>query len=216
VLWMVGISSDGYREHLGVWTGSSESLESWQAVMKALVERGLTGVRYVVSDEHAGLVQALRRYFPDAVHQRCQLHYLRNAMSYVSARDRQQAIRTALRDAWSAPTAAIAMQRITHFAALVRKAVPRLADWLEETFAETLGVYALADTEHRRKLRTTNSMEHDHAEVRRRSRVVRIFPNEASLVRLLSALTIAPNEQWMERRYLTMTEETSTTLRHSA
>ncbi len=216
VLWVVGISSDGYREHLGVWTGSSESLESWQAVCKALVERGLTGVRYVVSDEHAGLVQALRRYFPDAVHQRCQVHYLRNAMSYVSARGRQQAIRTALRDAWSAPTAAVAMTRITHFAALVRKAVPRLAEWLEETFAETLGVYALNDPEQRRKLRTTNSMEHDHAEVRRRSRVVRIFPNEASLVRLLSALTIARNEQWMERRYLTMTEDTSDTLRHSA
>jgi len=149
VLWVVGISSDGYREHLGLWTGSSESLESWQAVFRALVERGLTGVRYVVSDEHAGLVQALRRYFPEAVHQRCQVHYLRNALSHVSARARQQAVREALRDAWSAPTAAIAVTRIRHFAGVVRKAVPKLAAWLDETATDTLGVYTLADPEHR-------------------------------------------------------------------
>ncbi|MDP9201855.1 MAG: IS256 family transposase [Gemmatimonadota bacterium] len=207
VLWVIGISVDGYREHLGVWTGNSESLESWGEVFSDLVQRGLAGVRYAVSDEHLGLVKAMKRYFPGAVFQRCQVHYLRNALSSVSSLERKRAVAAAIRDAWSAPTAEEARARARRFAATVRKAVPRLAEWIEESFEDTLGFYTLGASEHRRRLKTTNSMEHDHAEVRRRSRVVRIFPNEASVLRLLSALAVERNEQWMERRYLTMTEE---------
>ncbi len=80
-LWVIGVRADGYREHLGIWLGASESAASWRAVVRALVQRGLTGVVFAVSDEHEGLVRELRRYFPDAVHQRCQVHYLRNALS---------------------------------------------------------------------------------------------------------------------------------------
>jgi transposase-like protein len=84
-LWVIGIGADGYREHLGVWLGASESGASWRRVFEQLVQRGLTGVEYVVSDEHAGLVEALRRFFPDARHQRCQVHDLRNALDHVSS-----------------------------------------------------------------------------------------------------------------------------------
>jgi len=200
--WAIGVSSDGHREHLGCWLGNSESVESWSSVLADLTQRGLAGVRYVVSDEHQGLVGALRRFLPDAVHQRCQVHYLRNALAKVSGVPRQQQLLAALRDVWAAPTQATASQRLTNLAAAVRKSLPTLAEWLEMTGAETLAVYVLPPGELRRRLRTTNSIEHEHGEMQRRTKVVRIFPNEASLLRLGTALAIERNDQWLERRYL--------------
>jgi putative transposase len=203
MLWVIGIRADGYREHLGCWLGSSESLESWTQVFEDLTRRGLTGVVYVVADEHAGLVTGLHRFFPEAAHQRCQVHYLRNALSKVSSPTHQQRLLTALRDVWSAPTRREADARLARLVAAVRKPLPSVAEWLEETAAATLCAFELPTPELRRRLRSTNSIEHDHAEVRRRTRVIRIFPNEASLLRLGTALAIERNEQWLERRYFT-------------
>lgn len=205
-LWVIGVSEDGYREHLGLWTGASESRESWGAVMEDLVKRGLTGVEYMVSDEHQGLVQSVRRYFPEAEHQRCTVHYLRNARSQISSKELQRDMRDALKDCWAAPDRAEAEARLARLVDLLRPRMAGLADWLEETFGDTLAFYSLPAGEHRRRLKTTNSVEHDHAEVRRRSRVVRIFPNEPALLRLLGALAMERNEQWLERRYLTLEE----------
>jgi putative transposase len=202
VLWVVGIDEYGYREHLGLWTGSAESLETWGIVFRDLVDRGVAGVEMTVSDEHLGLVQALKRYFPHAAHQRCTVHYLRNALAHVSSTTWKQEVRDGLRDVWAAPTREEAEERLQRLVSKTRKPVPNLAEWLERTAHETLTFLDHSAPEHRRLLKTTNSMEHDHAEVRRRSRVVRIFPNEASLVRLLGALAIERNEQWMERRYM--------------
>ena len=193
MLWAIGIRADGYREHLGTWLGASESAESWTMVLADVVRRGLHGVRYVVSDEHAGLVAALRRFLPEAAHQRCQVHYLRNALSRLSAPTQQQDLLVALRDVWAAPTLAQLVSRL-------RKPLPRLADWLEETAPATLESLGLPSYA-RRVLSSTNSIEHDHAEVRRRTRVIRIFPNEASLLRLGTALAVERNELWSERRY---------------
>jgi putative transposase len=97
-LWVIGIRADGYREHLACWLGASESGESWTMVLEDLVRRGLTGVVYAVADEHQGLVAALRRFFPGAAHQRCQVHYLRNALSKVSSAMHQQKLPAALKD----------------------------------------------------------------------------------------------------------------------
>lgn len=204
VLWVIGIRDDGYREHLGVWTGPSESRQSWVAVFRDLTQRGLEGVEYVVSDEHLGLVQALGLYFPEAAHQRCQVHYLRNALSHVSTDAYRSAVLEGLRDVWAAPSREEAEARLVRLVDGLRKTVPTLAQWLEETAKETLACYVLPAGVIRLRLRSTNSVEHDHAEVRRRTRVVRIFPNEASLVRLTTALAIERNEQWMERRYFTI------------
>ncbi len=85
-LWVVGVTPEGHREHLGIWLGASESEASWAEVFEDLAQRGLHGVTYVVSDQHVGLRAALRRYFPDAVHQRCQVHYMRNALDLRSRR----------------------------------------------------------------------------------------------------------------------------------
>jgi putative transposase len=200
MLWAIGIRSDGYREHLGTWLGASESLESWTTVFEDLVERGLTGVEYVVSDEHQGLVAALRRFFPDAAHQRCQVHYLRNALSKLSSPRAQQQLLDALRDVWSAPEQSEAEARLARLVASVRKQHPALAEWLENTAPATLGNFILPAAL-RYRLNSTNSIELDHAAVRRRTRVIRIFPNEASLLRLGTALAIERNESWCTRRY---------------
>ncbi len=201
-LWVVGVRADGYREHLGCWLGASESTATWGRVFRDLTARGLHGVRYIVSDEHAGLRAAMQRYCPDAVHQRCQVHYLRNAFTKVSTPARQQALLAGLRDVWAAPTRDEAERRGTTLAATLRPTLPAVADWLEATLGETLGFYVLPEPEARRRLRTTNALEREHEEVRRRTRVIRIFPNEASYLRLVSALTMDRNDTWAKRRYL--------------
>lgn len=218
VLSVIGIGEEGYREHLGLWIAASESRQSWASVFRDLTQRGLEGVTYVVSDEHVGLVQALGLYFPEAAHQRCQVHYLRNAFTYVSTDALRAEVKAGLNDTWSASTREDARARLTRLIDRMReKKAPAVADWLEETAEQTFAVFALP-SEHRKRLKSTNSVEHDHAEIRRRTRVVRIFPNEASLLRLTSALAIERNEKWMERRYLIMPEVTrsQSELRQSA
>lgn len=201
-LWVVGVRADGYREHLGCWLGAGESTATWSRVFKDLTARGLTGVRYVVSDEHLGLRAALQRYCPEAVHQRCQVHYLRNAFAKVSHPARQQQLLAGLRDVWAAPTRAEAERRGGALADALRPTLPAVADWLDTTLTETLGFYVLPEAEARRRLRTTNALEREHEEVRRRTRVIRIFPNETSYLRLVSALTMDRNDVWAKRRYV--------------
>lgn len=179
-------------------------------MFRDLVDRGVAGVEMTVSDEHLGLVQALKRYFPHAAHQRCTVHYLRNALAHVSSTTWKQEVRDGLRDVWAAPSREEADERLQRLVAKARKPVPNLAEWLERTAHQTLTFLDHSAPEHRRLLKTTNSMEHDHAEVRRRSRVVRIFPNEASLIRLLGALAIERNEQWLERRYMVFKSDPGT------
>lgn len=201
-LWVIGIGSDGYREHLGVWLGASESGAAWRRVFEQLVQRGLTGVEYVVSDEHQGLVEAIRRFFPDAVHQRCQVHYLRNALDHVSSESAKEQLVAGLRDVWSAPTRADAEARLAALITRLRPQLARVAEWLEGSASDTLAVFTLADRTARRRLATTNSIEHDHMAVRRRTSVIRVFPNEASFIRLASALAMERNETWLARRYV--------------
>lgn len=202
LLWVIGVDAAGYREHLGVWLGASESGPSWRAVCEDLIARGLRGVQYVVADEHAGLQQVLQRFFPDAVLQRCQVHFLRNAVDKVSSDALRTQVKDGLRTVWTSPTRAEADARLARLIVELRASAPRLADWLETDAPPTLGVFALADRDARRKLATTNGIEHDHMAVRRRTRVIRVFPNEASLLRLISALAMERNDQWLTRRYV--------------
>jgi transposase-like protein len=201
-LWVTGLTPDGYREHLGTWMGPSESEASWAGVFHDLVERGLHGVQYVVADEHAGLVSAARRYFPEARHQRCQVHYQRNALAKVTSERVQSTTRQGLRDAWTAPSREEAAARIAGLIAELRPDAPRLADWLADTHESTLACYVLEADATRRKLSSTNSLERHHKEVRRRTRVIQIFPHEASLLRLLTALAIEQNDHWRQHRWI--------------
>jgi putative transposase len=201
-LWVVGVTPEGYREHLGLWLGASETEASWSSVFKDLAERGLQGVRYVVADDHVGLTAALRRFFPDAVRQRCQVHYQRNALSKISSEALQERVGLGLRDCWGAGSREEAVGRFTQLITELRPDAPRLADWLADTYPETLACYVLARDDVRRKLRSTNGVERHHQEIRRRTTVIRIFPHEASLHRLLTALAIEQNDAWRHQRWL--------------
>ena len=214
-LWVIGVRADGYREHLGVWLGASESAASWGAVFRDLAQRGLHGVTYAVSDEHEGLVRELRRYFPDAVHQRCQVHYIRNALAKVTGPALEQELLTGLRNVWAAPTRAEADARAHALVAALAARAPKVAEWLETTLGDTLGCYVLTEPEARRRLRTTNAVEHDHAEVRRRTRVIRIFPSEESFLRLATAMAVERSDHWAARRYLIINQSPYETVKRA-
>jgi transposase-like protein len=207
VLWVIGVSEDGYREHLGVWTGPSESTQTWSSVFDDLLKRGLRGVRLVVSDEHRGLLEALERYLPGCAHQRCQVHYMRNVMAHAPSPERFHQAKAALHHIWSAGDRDNARERVRHAIAQLDEQSPKLARFIEETVEETLAVYELPTSAEQFRLKSTNAVEHDHAEIRRRTRVVRIFPSEESLVRLATALAVERNEQWSQARYLTLSED---------
>lgn len=206
VLWVIGVGADGYREHLGVWLNPTETGLGWRRVFEQLLQRGLSGVQYVVSDEHAGLVDAIRRFFPDAVHQRCQVHYVRNALDHVSSDARRDEVKQGLSDVWNAPSRALAEARLHALLVQWQGTLPKLASWIESSIAETLTVFALRDSVAQHRLRSTNGIEHDHMAVRRRTSVIRVFPNEASFVRLASALAMERNEKWLSKRYVAALE----------
>ena len=136
------------------------------------------------------------------MHQRCQVHYLRNALDHVSSETAKEQVLAGLRDVWSAPTRAEAAAWLATLITRLAPTLPRLTSWLETTASETLGVYALSDCTARQRLASTNSIEHDHMAVRRRTSAIRVFPNEASFIRLASALVMERNEAWLGRRYV--------------
>jgi transposase-like protein len=205
VLVVCGIDEHGFREVLGCWVAESESEASWGTVFAELKQRGLHGVRYVVSDDHAGMVKAIGRHFQGAVWQRCQVHFVRNALSLCGVAQRPQVLNL-LRAVTEAPTREGAQAALKTAVAALEKKAPKAAALLEEHGEEILGVYALPEP-HRKRMRTTNMLERQNQELKRRTRVVRIFPNAASCLRLVSALLIETSQQWMERLYLRMEEE---------
>ena len=174
------------------------------AVFSQLKERGLKGVQYVVSDDHAGMVKAIGRHFQGAVWQRCQVHFVRNALSLCGVQQRP-AVLALMRSVTEAPTREAAVAALRTAVVELQKKAPKTAMLLEEPGEEILGVYALPEP-HRKRMRTTNMLERQNQELKRRTRVVRIFPNAASCLRLVSALLIETSQQWMERIYLSMEE----------
>ena len=205
VLSVVGVDENGYREVLSTLLAPAEEKASWNGVFSSLIDRGLEprSVRYVVSDEHKGLIAALQRYLPKASWQRCQTHYQRNAGSKVPRKARAE-VHAGLRDVFNAPDLVQASARAQHLIEQWDNRFPELSTWMEETIEDPLRVFVLPK-KHRKRLRTTNSLERLHQEIKRRSRVVRIFPNPASCLRLVSALMMEQSEEWLTgHRYLTM------------
>jgi putative transposase len=209
VLVAVGISAAGYREVLGCWVAESESEASWGAAFSELKQRGLRGVRYVVSDDHAGMVKAVGRHFQGAVWQRCQVHFVRNALSLCGGQQRPQVLRL-MKAITEAPTREAARAALAAAIMEIEKKAPKVARLLEEHGEEILGVYALPEA-HQKRMRTTNMLERQNQELKRRTRVVRVFPHEQSCLRLVSALLMETNQEWMGRVYLRMEEEPTTT-----
>jgi len=204
VLVAIGISSAGYREVLGCWVAESESEASWGAVFSELKQRGLRGVSYVVSDDHAGMVKAIERHFQGAVWQRCQVHFVRNALSLCGRQQRPMVLRL-MKAATEAPTREAAKAALTAAIAELEQKAPKVARLLETSGEQILGVYALPEA-HRKRMRTTNMLERQNQELKRRTRVVRVFPHEQSCLRLIAALLMETNQEWMGRIYLSMEE----------
>jgi putative transposase len=207
VLTVEGINEQGYREVIGVAMAPGEDTSSWGEIFRGLIERELdpSEVVCVTSDDHLGLRDALQRYFPHAAWQRCQTHYQWNAASKVPRRDRAE-VHEQLRDVFAAPDHEETQRRAQQMIKQWSRRVPAFAEWLEETIEQTLTVFQLPKG-HRVRLRTTNNLEKFHQEVKRRTRVVRIFPNRRSCLRLVSALAMEQSEEWVTgSRYLTMTQ----------
>jgi len=203
VLTVTGIDDDGYREVLGVWCADTESEASWSQVFRELQERGLAGVEYVVSDNHRGLVEAIHRNFQGVQWQRCQVHFIRNVLGMVRKKDRKRVL-ALLREITGASCLESAVSRLHEAVDTLAGTHPKVADLLDGHGEEMLAVYALPD-HHRKRMRTTNLVERLNEEFRRRTRVIRVFPNETACVRMVSALAIEINDEWMERKSLDMT-----------
>jgi transposase-like protein len=203
VLIVIGISETGHREILSVDIGNSENEQEWTDVFKRLKARGLKGVQYVVSDSHQGLVKALRREFQGTSWQRCQVHFLRNFMSRFSRKELKEYV-PKLKDVFSAPDIAQARERKERLVSDLEIRKPRVAEWLDGEIESCFSVYMLP-AEHRKRMRSTNMIERLNQELLRRSRVIRIFPNEASCLRLFGSMCMEQSEQWQTgRRYLDM------------
>jgi putative transposase len=204
VLIAIGIDSEGYRHVLGVETSWGETNDSWDRFIGGLKQRGLKGVRLFTSDAHPGIHPAIKKHFPGAIWQRCQRHYSVNALDLVPKSQRDKLYKM-LMHAGDADTYEEAKKRLDEISIHYQDKYSDLAEFISEHGWETLGVYDAAPIEHHKKLRTTNMLERVNQELKRRSKVVRIFPNPASCLRLFTALLKEWHEDWVSgRKYLDM------------
>jgi len=203
VLIVAGVRDDGRREILAVAVADTESEATYEALFRRLKTRGVGDVELVTSDDHAGVRAAIARHFQGAAWQRCQVHFARNLLGRVGAKHRAR-LGADLRGIFAAGSAAQARAAARACADEWRGSHPHVATVLEEDLEDCLACY-LAPAPHRVRLRTTNGVERLNQELKRRTRVVRIFPNRAALLRLVTALAMEQSDDWVSgRRYLDM------------
>jgi len=204
VLVAVGITETGHRRVLGVSVALSEAEVHWRAFLEDLVKRGLTGVKLIVADDHAGLKAARRAVLPSVPWQRCQFHLQQNAQAYVTRLEQREPIARRIRAIFNAPERAEAQRLLNEALAQWRLDAPKLADWAEANLPDGFAVFDYPPA-HRVRLRTTNGLERINRELKRRTRVASMFPNAASCLRLVSALLTEFDEEWMTGKlYLNM------------
>ena len=199
VLVAVGVCADGHRRILGVDVALGEQEIHWRQFLQRLLQRGLRGVELIISDDHAGLRAARQAVFGGIPWQRCQFHLQHNAQAYVPRKDMQGDVAERIREIFNAPNRAQAEHLLKNLVAKMAERAPRLAHWMETNLPEGFTVFAFPEP-HRRKLRTNNITERLTREMRRRARVVSIFPNEAACLRLMSAVLMEQDEAWATGR----------------
>ena len=196
ILSAIGIGPDSRRSLIGVSVALSEAEIHWRGFLDSLVERGLRGVRFVTSDDHAGLGAARRAVFGGASWQRCQFHLAQNAIHHAPSLPIRSVIGAELRAVWNAKDMAAAQEELRLLVQRYAKTVPNLATWLERNIPEGLAVFGLPE-EHRIRMRTSNPIERAvQQEIKRRTVKVRVFPSTESLLRLVSAVLVETDEQW--------------------
>lgn len=199
----VGIDSTGRRSILGVSVALTEAEVHWREFFKSLLERGLHGVKLITSDAHAGLKEARQACFHGVPWQRCQFHLLRNALAHVPKPELKREVMDQLRATFDAADLPAAREQLQRMVRKYEQQAPKLAAWLEANVPESLSVLALPAA-HRKRLRTTNMLERLNREIKRRTRVATLFPNEASLLRLVTGVLMELSEEWETgKRYVT-------------
>lgn len=201
VLWGIGIRDDGQREVLGVSVAFSEAEIHWREFFSSLVSRGLLGVSYIVSDDHVGLTNALKSVFPGAAWNRCHTHLARNVQDHVSKSRNKDRVAQDIRTILQSTDLETAQFLLNRFADRWINLEPKLVHWAQINIPQGFQVLSL-DPKLRRSLRTSNLIERFNREIKRRSRVVRIFPNIDSCLRLVSAVLIEFNDDWSTGRRL--------------
>ena len=204
VLTAIGVTPEGKRSVLGCSVAMSEAEPHWRKFLESLLARGMRDVKLVVSDDHAGLKAARSATLSGIPWQRCQFHTIRNAMAHAPKVSMRADVSQDLRRVFDAGDEPEATRRLKQIIARYQKPAPALATWLEENVPEALAVLGCPPP-HRRKLRTTNGLERLNKEIKRRTRVATLFPNEASLLRLVSAVLSEISDEWeTQRTYLTI------------
>jgi len=201
ILIVLGINEGGMREILSIEVADTENSTTWSDLFKRLKKRGLKGVLLVTSDDHEGIKAAVGRHLQGASWQRCQFHFLRNVLP-LATRAQRRIVHSDLRAIFDSPDVETAWRRINEVLSNWHDINPAVAEKIEEGIEETTAVLSFPGP-HRKRIRTTNALERLNQEIRRRTRVVRIFPNEASALRLIATLAIEQSEEWETgRQYL--------------
>jgi len=203
VMIAIGINWDGRRSILAVELANRESGTSWRDFVHGLKERGLSGVFFVVTDDHAGLKKAIGELLPEAIWQRCYVHFLRNALDYLPRKADDDCLQE-LRWIYDRRDLQEAQRDLQAWLQKWQQKYPKLCDWVDENIQETLSFYKLP-LPHHKHLKSTNMLERLNEEIKRRTLVVRIFPDTNSCLRLIRALAVEMHENWIEAtRYLNM------------
>ncbi len=195
VLVASGITPEGERQILGVSVSLSEHETHWKAFLKGLKDRGLNGMKLIISDDHEGLGAARRAVFGSVPWQRCQFHLQQNAGAYLPKQHMRLEVAADIRSMFNAPDRKTAEELLQAAIQKYAVSVPHLSAWLEDNLSEVFSFFDFP-LEHRRTIRTTNSLERINKEIRKRTRVVGVFPNEASCLRLSSALLMEIRVEW--------------------
>jgi transposase-like protein len=205
VIVAVGVNSDGRREVLGLEIGPSEAETFWTAFLRKLARRGLRGVKLVISDAHEGIKAAVSKVL-STTWQRCRVHFMRNVLAH-AGRQGRRVVSAFIATAFAQNSAEAAKQQWRLVADQIRPKVPKLAALMDEAEPDVLA-YMTFPAQHRAKLHSTNPLERLNGEIKRRTEVVGIFPNEAAITRLVGAILLEQNDEWAVRRARYMTLET--------
>jgi len=202
VIIAVAVNTDGVREVLGMAVGPSEAEVFWTDFLRSLTRRGLRGVKLVISDAHEGLKAAAAKVL-GATWQRCRVHFLRNALAHAGKGQRQMVL-AAINTAFAQESFETATAQWRVVADQLRAKFPKLAELMDGAEADVLAFMGFPKA-HRPQIHSTNPLERVNAEIKRRTDVVGIFPNEAAIVRLVGALLLEQNDEWqLQRRYMAL------------
>jgi len=204
VLSAIGVNEKGKREILGISVSLSEAEVHWRNFFENLQKRGMRGLELIISDDHSGLGAARKAVFPSVLWQRCTFHMAQNAQMYAAKQEMKEEIAQVMRDIFNCPSLDLALVCKRNALEKYTKAAPKFSEWLESNIDEGLTFFKFPQ-EHRKKIRTSNAMERLNQEIKRRTRIVRVFSNEKSCERLVTAVLQEIHEEWITGKiYLAM------------